>query len=112
MSRYKPSYEIFADIDFLVSFCDRIGGIDLGEGGQKRRFFSAGLRQKLGEKLSLNDRREIISAFFEKIAKIGLSSDDFEFIIEKTDTNLSYPACYRWIAIFGDLSKRAVFMED
>ena len=111
-SQYKPSYKISADVDFLCSFCDRIGGIDLGDGSQKRRFFSAGLRQKLTEKTDYDTRREITAAFFEKIAKIGLSSEDFKFIIEETDTNLSYPACYKWIPLLKELAKNCIFERD
>ncbi|MBO7217157.1 MAG: hypothetical protein J6V50_00485, partial [Clostridia bacterium] len=111
-ARYKPSYNIFADIEFLCRFCDRIGGIDLGEGTQKRRYFSAGLRQKLSEKTDYSTRREITAAFFEKIAKIGLSSEDFAFIIEETDTNLSYPACYKWIPLLGSLAENCIFVRD
>lgn len=111
-SKHKPSYKIMTDTEFLCQFCDRIGGIDLGEGSQKRRFFSAGLRQKLEEKTDYATRKELFVAFFEKIAKIGLSSGDFKFIIEETNTNLSYPACYKWIPLFKDLAKNCVFVED
>lgn len=108
-SRYKPSYKIMTDTEFLCRFCDRIGGIDLGEGSGKRRFFSASLRQKLTEKTDYATREEISIAFFEKIAKIGLSSEDFKFIIEETNTNLSYPACYKWIPRFKELAENCVF---
>ena len=70
-------------VDFLALLADRVGGIELYEGGGKRRYFSAGLRQKLSEKQSLAEKREMTLAFFEKIAKLGLSSEDFKFIIEE-----------------------------
>ncbi len=95
----KVNYKIFADIDFICRFCDRMGGIDLGESSVKRRYFSAGLRQKLEEKTDYGSRLEITSAFFEKIAKIGLSSEDFMFIIEETRTNLVYSVCYDWLPL-------------
>lgn len=111
-SKYKVNYKIFADIDFLCRFCDRIGGIDLGETSVKRRYFSAGLRQKMEEKTDYVSRKEITLAFFEKIAKIGLSSEDFMFIIEETDSNLSYPACFKWIPALKGLAENCIFERD
>lgn len=107
-SRFPVNYTLQADADFLTRFCDRIGGIDLSEGGGKRRYFSAGLRQKLSEKTDSEGRAEIISAFFERIAKMGLSSGDFMFIIEETKTNLSYPVCYGWVNDFATLAQNIV----
>ncbi len=93
-SRYGVDYTLKGDSEMLCTLCDRIGGIELMEGGGKRRYFSAGLRQKLSEKLSFSERCEIALSFFKKISKIGLSSDDFMFIIKETETNLSYPICF------------------
>lgn len=107
-SKFPVNYTLQADSDFLCRFCDRIGGIDLSEGGSKRRYFSASLRQKLAEKTDFDGRVEIISAFFERIAKMGLSSGDFMFIIEETDTNLSYPICYGWVEGFAAIAENIV----
>ena len=111
-SGYDIHYKINLTSEFLCSFCDRIGGIALTEGNTKRRYLSAGLRQKLGEKLDYNEREIITRAFFEKIAKIGLSSDDFMFIIEETENNLVYPVCYSWIPRIVELSENCVFKRN
>ena len=97
VSRYGLDKTVFADREFLAAFCDRLGGIEFLEGGTKRNYLSASLRQKLGEKADFETRKMIITAFFEKIAKIGLSTDDVKFIIEETENNLSYIDCYDWV---------------
>ena len=98
-------YTLFADADFIAAFADRIGGVELSEGSAKRRYFSAGIRQKLAERTDYAGRCELVSAFFEKIAKIGLSSGDFKFIIEETENDLVYPVCYGWIDKIGAMAE-------
>lgn len=108
-SDYDINYTVRLTSDFLCRFCDQLGGITISENGTKFRYLSAGLRQKLEEKLDYDSRLKIVSAFFEKIAKIGLSSDDFMFIIEETENNLVYPVCYGWISGIKELTENCVF---
>ena len=75
------------------------------EGGTKRNYLSASLRQKLLDKADFETRKMIIEAFFQKIAKIGLSSGDFKFIIEETENDLVYPVCYGWIDKIGVMAE-------
>ena len=100
---------LFADDNFLCLFCDRLGGIELLEGGTKRNYLSASLRQKLLDKADFETRKMIIEAFFQKIAKIGLSSGDFMFIIEETKNNLNYTVCYDWTEYIADMASNISF---
>ncbi len=109
VSRVGIDNILVADNDFLCSFCDRLGGISLAEGGTKRRYLSASLRQKLDEKSDNDSRKAIIDAFFEKIAKIGLSADDFMFIIEDTENDLNYTVCYDWIEYIAEMAENRSF---
>lgn len=111
-SKYNVNYRMNITADFLCRLCDRIGGIQLNEGSGERRYFSTGLRKKLEEKTDSKGRSEICSAFFEKFAKIGLSSDDFMFIIEETESDLSFPVCYRWISHFKEMASNCIFIKD
>ncbi len=111
MSGYDINYTVSLNSDFLCRFCDRVGGITLREGDSERRYLSAGLRQKLNEKADYNEREKIANAFFEKIAKIGLSSDDFMFIIEETENNLAYPVCYGWLPRIQDMASNCILQK-
>lgn len=106
---YDINYTISLTNEFLCRLCDRLGGVIISEGGSNIRYSSVGLGIKLKESNDKNAKIKIISAFFEKIAKIGLSSDDFMFIIENTDNNLVYPICYHWIEPFKDLAGNCIF---
>ncbi len=106
--RLGINYEIKMGREFLCVFCDRIGGIEIAEGGATRRYLSGGLRQKLKEHNGFEDKIQIIEAFLTKIAKIGLTSDDFKFIIRESENNLSYPVCYDWIPHISQLFENRV----
>ena len=84
--------------DFLPRLCDRLGGIEMrDEAGEKCICFSSSLMAFCEKKLSYEDMLQLCDSFFEKIAKTGLSSEDFMFIIEETRSDISYSVCYDWI---------------
>lgn len=87
-------YYIKLSDGFLGRFCDRLGGLTLNVSGQKETYFGVALEQYIAEDRDIYKMREISSAFFEKIAKTGLSSEDFAFIIEDVETDLNFPVCY------------------
>ena len=96
-SGYEVNYLIEADIDFIGNLNDRLGGIVLEKNGGKYRFSSVALIQEIEENSNIDNLQKITEAFFDKISKLGLSSNDFKFIMNNTKTNLNYPTCYGWI---------------
>lgn len=109
---YEVNYTVRTDLDFIGRFCDRLGGIVMEKDGFSLRYSSAGLLEEI---LAQNDPEtavKICEAFFEKIARTGLSSGDFKFIIENTDTDLNYPTCYSWIERLPALFSRYVFLDS
>ena len=95
---YLKDYTFTIDDRFLPSLCDRLGGIEMtDEYGEKSLYFSASMAQFLEKSLNEEKIQKISLSFFEKIAKTGLSSEDFMFIIESAQTDLSYSVCYDWI---------------
>jgi len=106
---YDINYTIEGNNSFLCELCDRLGGIELYENGVNYRFTGAGLANKLENTHSLSQMAEISEGFFKKISKIGLSDDDFKFIIENTRTDLNYPACYSWREVISDTVSCYIF---
>ncbi len=96
-SGYEVNYRIEADLEFIAALCDRLGGVVLETENGKYRFSSVALRQELEENNQIDNLQKITEAFFYKISKLGLSSNDFKFIMNNTKTNLNYPTCYGWI---------------
>ena len=102
-SGYEVNYIIESDLDFIGNLSDRLGGIVLEKEGQKYRFSSVALREEMEENNDTNTIQKITVAFFDKISKLGLSSNDFKFIMNNTKTNLNYPTCYGWIDFIPEL---------
>ena len=107
---FFKDYTINADSDFLYSLCDRLGGIEIADSkGETTLFFSPALREFVEEGLNDEKRLQICVSFFDKFAKSGLSSEDFMFIIEDTQGNLSYSVCYDWIPHIKEMFCNYVF---
>ena len=94
LERVETDYYIKLSDGFLGRFCDRIGGLTLNLSGQRELYFGVALEQYIAEDRDLYKMREISSAFFEKISKTGLSTEDFVFIMENGETDLNFPVCY------------------
>ncbi len=106
---YKIGYTMEISDRFLCRLCDRLGGVDMSVSGKTERFSSASLAPLLEKRPTEEEMLKISSAFFEKIAKTGLSSGDFMFIIEGVRTDLNYPVCYDWIGYLPELFSNCIF---
>lgn len=106
---YIIDYTMAVDNNFLLAFCDRMGGIELEKDGSKERYLSAALENFVSGGLNEEKMLQICDSFFEKFSKSGLSSGDFMFIIENSDTNLNYPICYDWIDYIPEMFCNCVY---
>lgn len=106
---YIINYKMEITNDFVFSLCDRIGGIEIAENGETYKYLGASLGQFLEKKPNIDTMLKISEGFFEKFSKIGLSSADFMFIMENTDTNLNYPTCYDWLDFMPELLCNCIY---
>lgn len=107
---YFKDYTLYIDSSFLPLLCDRLGGIEMpDQNGENSLYFSAALVELCKKELNAEQRLQLCISFFDKIAKTGLSSEDFMFIIEETNTALSYSVCYDWIPHIKELFCNYVF---
>jgi hypothetical protein len=106
---YEINYTIKGTDAFLCELCDRLGGLDLAEKEVVYRFTGAGLAEKLAFSSSLEEKAEISEGFFKKISKIGFTREDFQFIVENTETNLNFPVCFSWDASLKDPVSQYIF---
>ena len=96
---YQIDYNFFPEEDFLPRLADRLGGVEIeDENGEKKLYFSAAVQEFCEKELTEENRIILVDSFFDKIAKMGLSSEDFMFIIEVGKGNISYSVCYDWIS--------------
>ncbi len=102
---YSDFEAVKANYLLIISVVDRLGGIEIEENGQSLRLTGAQIASFVGKGEDFTAKRQVISAIFEKIANSGFSNDDFMFIINNSNTTLSFPDCYGWDERIAQMAK-------
>ena len=108
---YPVDYKCEFDYYTLSLFFDRIGGIDLESEEGFYHLCGIQICDLLSENNSDDLSFKVISAVFDKIAKNGLSDDDFIFLLDNCKTDLTMPVCLNWRDYIRDLFKNVVFVN-
>lgn len=109
---YPISYRLSCSNEFVADFIDRLGGIDFYENGKNLRYTGYQIVDKIASLKDNNDlKREVLRRIFDKISDVGLTKDDFAFIISQTDTDLTIPDCYFWPPYFTKIAEKARFIN-
>ncbi len=94
---YPIDYKIAADYDFVTALIDYAGGIELDIEGKSLRYTGVQVTDILSRTADTSElKRNIINSLLEKISVDGIDSEILNYIVEKTETNLSMPDCYYW----------------
>lgn len=103
---YPIDYTIKSDYNLLAGIIDAVGGIELKSGEEQLAFTGVQVVETLTTTPESEElRREIIAKILSKIAIDGFSRQDFLYIIENSETNLTVPACYYWQDYINELCK-------
>lgn len=109
---YPVSYRLSCSNEFIADFIDRIGGIEFYENGKNLRYTGYQIVDKVQSLKDNRDlKREVLRRIFDKISDVGLTKDDFAFIISQTDTDLTIPDCYFWPPYFTKIAEKARFIN-
>lgn len=94
---YPINYRIEADYRFISDIIDLVDGIELPSNDGLFRYTGVQITSMLETVADTSElKREIISAVIEKISQRGFERENFLYIIENTETNLTVPDCYYW----------------
>lgn len=97
IGKYTVDYYVDADYSLIAGIIDRIGGIELKENGETKRFTGVQVTEMLSYKTNTDTfKKDIIEEIFKKISKNGFSKEDFVYIIENGGTDLLVPDCFYW----------------
>lgn len=103
---YSIDYIVEADYNLLEGIIDAVGGVELKSGEEELAFTGVQVVETLTTTPESEElRREIITKILSKIAINGFSRQDFLYIIENSETNLTVPACYYWQDYINELCK-------
>lgn len=109
---YDNFYKIEAEYRFFANMIDRLGGIELYDSGETLRYTGTQILEKIRE--SSNNKefvKEVIRKFFYNVTQVGITKEDFVYLIENTKTDLTVPDCYYWPPYIGKIAKNIRF-ED
>lgn len=109
---YRIDYTVKANSILAAGVIDSVGGIELTVNGETLRYTGV----QISDLLSVTPenetvKRQIITVFFEKVAQIGLAKNDFVYIIENSETDLTVPDCYYWNENIKELAENAVILN-
>lgn len=108
---YPIDYKCEIDYYTLSLFLDRIGGIDLEDGGEFLRFSGIQICELLSKENSSKLSFDITDAVCDKLSTAGLADEDFVFLIGNCDTDLSMPVCIYWKEYLSTLFSNRVFVN-
>lgn len=106
---YSVDFTVNSDYYLISAIIDRIGGIELNITGEELRYTGIQITDIISSKTDIAEiRKEIIRSVFKEISKNGFSKDDFVYIIENSDTDLTVPDCFFWEDYIKEMSLRCV----
>ena len=105
---YTVDYVVNGDYDLLGGIIDIIGGIELELENEVLRYTGVQITDVLSRTANRETlRRKIIPEILKKTEENGFQKEDFLYIIENSDTNLTVPDCYYWSDYIKTLCRNA-----
>lgn len=106
-SGYPANFTVAADYPLIGGIIDRVGGVELDIDGERLRYTGVQVQELLSVGCSGELREAIVTQVVEKISQDGFATDDFVYIIENSDTDLTVPDCYTWAQQMKEMCARA-----
>ncbi len=106
---YTVDYIIEADYQLIGGIVDRVGGVNIEINGETLRYTGVQVIDLLSVNQDKNVKPQIITQIFKQISKIGFSKDDFVYIMENSESNLSIIDCIYWLDYIDELRGRINF---
>lgn len=108
---YPLDYRFTLDYPVLSVVFDRLGGLELESEGEVLRLTGIQVCDALCRDTSGDFFRETVTAVCKRISQNGFSGEDFIFLIDNTETNLTVPACLYWQDYMSNMFTNAVFVN-
>lgn len=107
---YGVEYTFLADYSFLSQLIDRFGGITLKSEGFVR-LTGVQVTDMLSTSLDRSLKREIATELFSKMASVGIDKKDLIFIIDNTQTEMSFPEGYDLLDSINSILTQVYFIN-
>lgn len=94
---YPVNYNIKADYKFVSDIIDFIDGINLTVNNETLRYTGVQVTEMLTHTSDDGEfKRTVLTEIMKKISEYGFKKENFIYIIENSETNLTVPDCYYW----------------
>ncbi len=109
---YNVDFTIQTDYSLIAGIIDRVGGIVLETNGETLRYTGTQIVDIIAvSEVDENVKRQVVLQIFSQISKNNFSKDDFVYIIENSETNLTVPDCLDWLDYIYDIALRKNFVN-
>ncbi len=108
---YNADYTVHTNYEIIEGIIDRIGGANLDYGGEKLRYTGVQVIDLISRGCDSDLKRQLILEIFEQISKNNFSKDDFVYIIENSESDLSVIDCIYWLDYIKEMSGRISFIN-
>lgn len=101
---YSAEFVVEGDYAFVGGIVDLVGGIDYVSEEGEESLTGIQVEELLSTTPDLSEIRTlIIEQIASKISKNGFTKEDFLYIIENSNTDLTVPDCYYWSEYIEDM---------
>lgn len=94
---YTVDYTVEVTYPFISGIVDRLGGINIRVNGEVLRYTGVQVVELAKGNKDSTIKSQIISEVFSQISKSGFSKENFVYIIQNTNTDLSLLDCIYWM---------------
>ena len=103
---YDVDYNVQTDYDFICGIIDRVGGVSIEINDEIMRYTGVQVIDLISSDYDSNIKNQIIAQIFDCISKNNFSNDDFVYIIENSENDLSIVDCIYWLDYIGEMVKK------
>lgn len=109
---YEIDYKIKSDYKIVEEIIDILGGIDLKMSEETYNYTGAQVVDLISKTEDIEPlKKTVTEKVIEKIGERGMTLEEFVYIIENSETNLTIPDCYTWPEYMSEICKNARFIN-
>ena len=108
---YTMDYIVEVDEQLIGGIVDRVGGVNVSVGGQTYRYTGSQVDELMKTVSSDSVKSQIISEIFKQISKNGFTRENFVYILQNAETNLTIIDCINWLGFIDKIKENIVFMD-
>ncbi len=108
---YTADFTVELDYTLISEIVDRVGGVDIEINGEIMRYTGVHIIDLISTDSGDELKLQIIDDVFSRISKNNFSKDDFLYIIENSNSNLTVVDCVYWLDYMDEMFSNINFVN-